>query len=191
MWEQIRSNQTRSAILVAGMGAVWLLIGFVLGLLISYITPLDQFESGIYGIIFASILWIFVSLVAYFHGDSILLALTGAKKIGAGDLHRLHNIVEELKIASGLETMPSMYIVDDPALNAFAIGRDPKKTAVIVTSGLLTKLTRDELQGVIGHEIAHIKNRDVLLMSICITLLGTMNIVTWIFSPKQIGRAHV
>jgi heat shock protein HtpX len=189
MWEQIRSNQTRSAILVVVMGAIWLLIGYVLGLLVSYVTPLDRFDSGIYGVISASILWIFISLLAYFQGDSILLALSGAKTIGTDDLKRLHNIIEELKIASGLDTMPDIYIIDDPALNAFAIGCRPNKAAVIVTSGLLTKLNRDELQGVIGHEMAHIRNRDVLLMSLCITLLGTMNIVTWIFSPKRLLTA--
>jgi heat shock protein HtpX len=184
MWEQIRSNQTRSAILVACMGAVWLLLGFVLGILISYITPLDLFEGGVYGIISASILWVCVILFAYFYGDSIILAISGAREIETSDLHRIYNIVEEMKIASGLEIMPSTYIVDDPALNAFAVGRDPNKAAIVVTSGLLTKLNRDELQGVIGHEIAHIKNRDVLLMSLCVTLLSTMNIPAWIFSPK-------
>ena len=186
MWEQIRSNQTRSAILIVCMGVVWLLLGFVFGLLASYITHIDRFEGGIYGVIVASVLWVFITLVAYFYGDSIILGMSGARKIGAGDLHRIYNIVEEIKIASGLESMPSIYIIDDPALNAFAIGRDPNKAAVIVTSGLLTKLNRDELQGVIGHEMAHIKNRDVLLMSLCITLLGTMNILTWIFSPKRL-----
>jgi len=181
MWEQIRSNQIRSVILVAGMGLIWLLIGFVLGLLASYISPLDRFEGGIYGIISASILWVLIILIAYFYGDSMILAMSKARKIRVGDLHRLYNTVEEMKIASGLEIMPSIYVIDDPALNAFAIGRNPKKAAIIVTSGLLTKLNRDELQGVIGHEMAHIKNRDVLLMSLCITLLGTMNILTWLF----------
>jgi heat shock protein HtpX len=186
MWEQIRSNQTRSAILVVGMGVIWLLLGFVFGLLTSYITHIDRFESGIYGIIVASILWVLITLVAYFYGDSMILAMSKAKKIRVGDLHRLYNTVEEMKIASGLEIMPSIYVIDDPALNAFAIGRDPKKAAIIVTSGLLAKLNRDELQGVIGHELAHIKNRDVLLMSLCTTLLGTMNILTWLFSPKRL-----
>jgi heat shock protein HtpX len=186
MWEQIRSNQTRSAILVVGMGVIWLLLGFVFGLLTSYITHIDRFESGIYGIIVASILWVLITLVAYFYGDSMILAMSKAKKIRVGDLHRLYNTVEEMKIASGLEAMPSIYVIDDPALNAFAIGRDPKKAAIILTSGLLAKLNRDELQGVIGHELAHIKNRDVLLMSLCTTLLGTMNILTWLFSPKRL-----
>jgi heat shock protein HtpX len=188
MWEQIRSNQRRSVILVACMGAVWLLLGFVLGILISYITPLDLFEGGIYGVIVASIIWVFIILVAYFYGDRIILAISGARKISSNELLRLYNTVEEMKIASGLEIMPSICIIADPALNAFAIGRNPQKAAIIVTSGLLAKLKRDELQGVIGHEMAHIKNRDVLLMSLCVTLLSTMNIATWIFSPKRLFK---
>ena len=184
MWEQIRSNQIKSVILIAGMGAIWLLLGFAFGLLASYVTPIDRFEGSIYGIIVASIAWVIMSLVAYFYGDSIILAISKAKKIRFGDLHRLYNTVEEMKIASGLEIMPHIYIIDDPALNAFATGGNPNKAAIIVTSGLLAKLNRDELQGVIGHEIAHIKNRDVLLMSLCATLLGTMHILAWIFSPK-------
>jgi len=118
-------------------------------------------------------------MVAFFQGDNILLALSRAKKIGRDDFPRLYNVVEEMKIASGLEKMPDIYIIDDPALNAFATGRDPNKAAVAITSGLLQKLNRDELQGVIGHEIAHIKNRDVLLMAICGVLLGTIVILAW------------
>jgi heat shock protein HtpX len=184
MWEQIRSNQLRSAILIIGMGVVWLLLGYVLGALASYITSLDRFNGGIYGLIVASILWVLVVLFAYYFGDSMLLAISGARKITSTDLHRISNIVEELQLAAGLEMVPDTYVIDDPAMNAFAIGRDPNKAAVIVTSGLLTKLNRDELQGVVGHEIAHIKNRDVLLMSLCATLLGIMDIL----SPKQLFK---
>jgi heat shock protein HtpX len=191
MWEQIRYNQIRSAILVIVMGAIWILIGFVLGLLASFITHQDLFEGGIYGIMSASILCVFISLIAYFHGDSIILAMTKARKIETNDLQRLYNIVEELKLAAGLAVMPSAYVIDEPAMNAFAVGCRPGKTAVIVTTGLLNKLNRDELQGVIGHEIAHIKNRDVLLISLCITLLGTIKIVTWLFSPKSLTAIFV
>jgi heat shock protein HtpX len=171
MWEQIRSNQTRSAMLVVWMGVLLLLVGYFLGMYF--------FDNGIAGLIFALILWVIMSLVAYFQGDNILLAVSRARKIGPDDHPRLYNIVEEMKIASGLEGMPSIYIIDDPALNAFATGRDPKKASVTVTSGLLQKLNRDELQGVIGHEVSHIKNRDVLLMAMCSVLLGTIVILAW------------
>jgi len=178
MWEQIRSNQTRSAILVVWMGVLLLLLGYFLGLYF--------FGSGTGGLIFALILWVIMSLIAYFQGDNILLAMSRARKISHDDHPRLYNIVEEMKIASGLETMPSIYIVDDPAMNAFATGRDSKKASVTVTSGLLQKLNRDELQGVIGHEMAHIKNRDVLLMAMCSVLLGTIVMLAWYASRFMI-----
>jgi len=171
MWQQIRSNQIRSAVLVAGMLMLLLLIGFVLGLAFM--------DNGIAGLFIALVVWVIMNLVAYFQGDSILLAVSKARKIERDDHPRLYNIVEEMKIASGLEKMPDIYIIDDPALNAFATGRDPKKASVAITSGLLQKLNRDELQGVIGHEIAHVKNRDVLLMSLCSVLLGTIVILAY------------
>jgi heat shock protein HtpX len=105
--------------------------------------------------------------------------MSRAKKIRRDDHPRLYNIVEEMKIASGLEKVPDVYIIDDPALNAFATGRDPNRASVAITSGLLQKLNRDELQGVIAHEISHVKNRDVLLMSMCSILLGTIVILAW------------
>ncbi len=171
MWEQIRSNQIRSAILVVWMGVLLLLLGYFLGIYF--------FDNGTGGLIIALILWIIMNFVAYFQGDSILLAVTGARKIGPDDHPRLYNVVEEMKIASGLEKMPDIYIMDDPALNAFATGRDSNRAAVAITSGLLQKLNRDELQGVIGHEMAHIKNRDVLLMAMCSVLLGTIVLLAW------------
>jgi heat shock protein HtpX len=177
MWEQIRYNQSRTAMLLAGMGVMLLLLSFGIISVLSYFFDLDMFESIIAGIMLAAILWLLASMFAYFSGDNMLLQLAGAMKISSQEYPRLFNIVEELKIASGLETMPAIYIVDDPAMNAFAVGCRPNKAAIIVTSGLLNKLNRDELQGVIGHEIAHITNRDVLLMSFCIMLLNTLNVM--------------
>jgi heat shock protein HtpX len=170
VWEQIRSNQIRSVVLAIGMGALLILIGYFLGL---------AFDSAIAGLVIAILIWVILSLVAYFQGDSILLSMSRAKKIKPDDHPRLYNVVEEMKIASGLEKMPEIYIIDDPALNAFATGRDPNKASVAITSGLLQKLNRDELQGVIGHEISHIKNRDVLLMAMCSVLLGTIVLIAW------------
>jgi len=141
------------------MGALLILIGYFLG---------AAFASPVAGLVIAILIWVILSLVAYFQGDSILLGMSRAKKIRPDDHPRLYNVVEEMKIASGLEKMPDIYIIDDPALNAFATGRDPNRASVAITSGLLQKLNRDELQGVIGHEISHIKNRDVLLMAMLI-----------------------
>jgi len=171
VWEQIRSNQIRSVVLTIGMGALLILIGYFLGLYF--------FDNAIAGLVIAILVWTVLSLVGYFRGDSILLRMSRAKKIKRDDHPRLYNIVEEMKIASGLEKMPNIYIIDDPALNAFATGRDPNRSSVAITSGLLQKLNRDELQGVIAHEISHVKNRDVMLMSMCSILLGTIVILAW------------
>ena len=153
------------------MGALLILIGYFLGLYF--------FDSAIAGLLIAILVWVVLSLIGYFQGDSILLSMSRAKKIKRDDHPRLYNVVEEMKIASGLEKMPDIYIIDDPALNAFATGRDPNRASVAITSGLLQKLNRDELQGVIAHEISHIKNRDVLLMTMCSILLGTIVILAW------------
>jgi heat shock protein HtpX len=160
------------------MGTILLLLGYFLGLYF--------FDSATAGLTIALLIWIIMSLVGYFQGDSILLAMSGAKKITKDDHPRLYNIVEEMKIASGLEKMPDIYIVDDPAANAFATGRNPQKASVSVTTGLLQRLNRDELQGVVGHEIAHINNRDVLLMAMCSVLLGTIVMLSWYASRFMI-----
>jgi heat shock protein HtpX len=171
MWEQIRSNRIRSVVLTISMGLVLVLIGYFLGMAF--------FNNAIGGLVIALLVWSVMSLIAYFQGDSLLLTVAGARKIKRNDHPRLYNVVEEMKIASGLEKMPDIYIIDDPALNAFATGRDPNRASVAITSGLLQKLNRDELQGVIAHEISHIRNRDVLLMAMCGVLLGTIVILAW------------
>ncbi len=171
MWEQIRSNQIRTVVLVVAMGALLLTVGYFIGLYF--------FESGTVGLVIALVMWAVLNLIGYFQGDSILLTLSKAKKISRDDHPRLFNIVEEMKIASGLEKMPDIYIIDDPALNAFATGRDPDNASVAITTGLLDRLNRDELQGVIAHEISHIKNRDVLLMALTAILLGSIVMLAW------------
>jgi heat shock protein HtpX len=171
MWEQIRSNRMRSIVLVALMAAFLIGIGWLLGYSIA--------NSPVGGIVVALIVCVILNLVAYFQGDSIMLSVAGAHKIKREDHPRLFNIVEEMRIASALPAMPDIYIIDDPSLNAFATGRDINHASVAITSGLLEKLNRDELQGVIAHEIGHIKNRDVLLMALCSVLLGTIVILSY------------
>ncbi|UCB42189.1 MAG: M48 family metallopeptidase [Dehalococcoidales bacterium] len=171
MWEQVRSNRIRSVVLVGMMAALLLGVGYLLG---------EAFlDSPVSGLVIALVILAVLNLVAFFQGDNIMLALSRARKIKRDDHPRLYNIVEEMKIASGLERMPDVYIIDDQAMNAFATGRDANHASVAVTAGLLQALNRDELQGVVGHELAHIKNRDVLLMSLCGVLLGAIVILAW------------
>jgi len=161
-------------ILVIFMGTLLVLLGCFIGMYL--------FDSPAAGITIAAVVWIIMTLVSYFGGDGILLSFAGARKIKKEDCPRLFDVVEEMKIAAGLPAIPDVYIIDDSALNAFATGRDPQKASVAITSGLLQKLNRDELQGVISHETAHIKNQDVLLMSMAAVLLGTIVTLSYQFS---------
>ena len=178
MWQQIRANRNRSIVLVIAMGALLLLIGYMLGYYL--------LDSATGGLIIALIVWAIMGLAAYYQGDNIFLSMAKAKKISREDHPRLYNIVEEMKLASGLPRLPNIYIIDDPALNAFATGRDPEKASVAVTTGLLKKLNRDELQGVIAHEMAHIKNRDVLLMTMTGVMLGAIVMLSWYASRMML-----
>ncbi|MCP4571509.1 MAG: M48 family metallopeptidase [bacterium] len=168
MWEQIQANRRKSVVLVFASALLLAALGWALG---------EYFGGrgfGPYGIGFALIVWGIMTLVAWFQGDQVLLAVAGAKKIQKSDLPMLFNVVEEMTLASGLPKMPDVYVIDDPAPNAFAAGRRPDTAAVAVTSGLLKSLNRDELQGVIAHEMAHVKNRDVQLMLFAGVLAGAI-----------------
>lgn len=171
MWEQIRSNQVRSTVLVIGMGLLLLALGYAIGFYFM--------DNGFGGLVIAAIVWGILTLIAFTEGDSILLSTAGARKIAKSDDPALYNVVEEMSIASGLSRVPDVYIIDDPALNAFSTGRDKNKAAVAITTGLRTKLTRDELQGVMAHEIAHIQNRDVALMAVSAVMLGAIAILAY------------
>lgn len=174
MWEQIRANQIRSGFIVVFLGLLLAALGYTIGYYF--------LGSGEGGVIVALILWGILNLVALFQGDSILLSMGNARKVKKEDFPRLYNVVEEMSIASGLTKIPDIYIIDDPAPNAFATGRKPENAAVAVTTGLMQKLNRDELQGVIAHELGHIKNRDTLLMAVGGILLGTIVMLSYFAS---------
>jgi heat shock protein HtpX len=157
------------------MGVGLVLLGFAVGY---YFHPAGK---GIDGIIIALLIWIVLSLISYFRGAKILLSASHAKKV-TQDVHpQLFNIVEEMTIAAGLPKMPEIYIINEEAPNAFAAGRDPKHAVVAVTAGLLTRLNRDELQGVIAHEMAHIYNRDIRFMTLAGVMLGSIVLISEIF----------
>jgi heat shock protein HtpX len=166
VWEIIQSNKRKSFLLALFMAALLMMIGAVFG---EYF--LGSYIPGLAG---AFLLWVILSVVAYFQGRNIFMAVAGAKKIRKEDHPRLFNIVEEMKIASLLPAMPDVYIIDDPSPNAFAAGRNAENAAVAVTTGLLNTLNRDELQGVIAHEMGHIVNRDILYMSMLGVMLGAI-----------------
>ena len=114
-----------------------------------------------------------MALIGYYSGPSAVLALSGAREIRKGDDPQLFNIVEELRLASGLP-MPRIHLIETPAMNAFATGRDPAHAHVAVTRGLRERLTRDELQGVVAHELSHVKNFDIRFMTLMAVLVGTV-----------------
>ncbi len=161
--------------LFLGMGACLLILGYLIG---STIYPKT---GGPAGVMVASLLWLVMSLIGYFSGDSILLAASKARPVTPEIHPRLFNVVEEMKIASGMSTMPKIYIIDDPAPNAFATGRKPENCAIAVTAGLLSRLNRDELQGVVAHEMSHIGNRDVQFMTFAGILLGGIVLISHFF----------
>lgn len=130
-----------------------------------------------------TILYIFVgfsfvmNFFSYWFSDKVVLSMAGAKQVSRESNRELWNVLENLCISSGLP-MPKLYIINDPAPNAFATGRDEKHSAVAVTSGLLQLLDRSELEGVLAHELSHIKNRDILIMTIVVVLVGFVTLVS-------------
>jgi len=157
------------------MAAVLLLLGFVIGMV--FFGP----EGGLFGLMIATAIWLILTLISLSSGDQILLAASRAKPVTHEVHPQLFNVVEEMKIAAGLPAMPKIYIINDPAPNAFATGRNPKNASVAVTAGLLARLNRDELQGVIAHEISHIIHRDILFVTLAGIMLGSIVLLSQVF----------
>ena len=160
---------------MVAMGACLLLLGYFIGL--AFFGP----KNGFTGLIIATAVWLVLTLISFSSGDQILLAACKATPV-THDVHpQLFNVVEEMKIAAGLPAMPKIYIINDPAPNAFATGRNPKSASVAVTAGLLGRLNRDELQGVIAHEISHILHRDILFVTLAGIMLGSIVLLSQVF----------
>ncbi len=175
MWELITENKQKSLWIFFMMLLILVLNGFSVGVLIYY-------PDGAYiGIIVSLFLWIFLSTISWFFGDKIILNVSKATQVTPEFYPQLYNIAEEMKIAANLQYMPEIYVIDDDALNAFATGMRPEKSAIAVTSGLLENLTRDELQGVIAHEMSHIINRDVMFMTFAGIMLGAVTMISNFF----------
>ncbi len=175
MWEAIISNRRRSRLLMGVMGGILVVLGFLIGTLV------DPEFGGAVGAVVALVYWLILIAIALLGGDQALLLGARARPITKEDAPRLWNVVEEMTIAAGLGTMPKLYVIDQDAPNAFAAGPRPDKAVVAVTSGLLKRLNRDELQGVIAHEIGHVKNLDVRFMTIAVVTVASITIISDMF----------
>ena len=152
----------RTALLIAAMTALFLAVGYLLG--------------GAQGMAIAFIFALAMNFFAYWNADKMVLGMYGAREVGARDAPLLYDVVETLAKNADLP-MPRVFIIDNPQPNAFATGRNPENAAVAATTGLLHILNRNELAGVIGHELGHVKNRDTLTMTITATIAGAIGML--------------
>lgn len=166
-YEAIESNKRKT----------WFII-FVISSLLFFVcySVTSYFELGEIGIILAFLLVFFINYYAYKNSDKLILNYSGAREPTKEEYPYLINVVEGLSIAAGIPT-PKIYIIDDPSPNAFATGKDPNNGAIVVTKGLLGLLNRIELEGVIAHEISHIKNYDVRLQTVAAVMVGLIVIL--------------
>lgn len=168
MYEQISSNVRRSWLLIIVFVLLIAAIGWVFGELTGF---------GPFGLVAALIFASVMAFASYYNSDRLVLYMSGAHEADAKKFPYLHNTVEGLAIAAGIPK-PKLYVIDDTAPNAFATGRDPQHSVIAVTSGLLEKMDRLELEGVIAHEMSHIKNFDIRLMTLTVVLVGVVTLLS-------------
>jgi heat shock protein HtpX len=180
MYHQIARNKRNSIFVVAGFLLVWLAVGAIVGLIAS------GGSGAITGAIILGILGVGAALYAYFLGSATVLAAMGAQEANPQQYQQLYNVVQALAIGDGLP-LPKVYVINDPSPNAFATGRDPNHAAVTVTTGLLQVMNREELEGVLAHEMSHIKNFDVRLLLVVTTMIGLAAIIAGVFW-NSVGR---
>ncbi|OGY57475.1 MAG: zinc metalloprotease HtpX [Candidatus Buchananbacteria bacterium RIFCSPLOWO2_02_FULL_46_11b] len=179
MYNQIDSNKRKTIILVVIFTLVILLVGWTFGQLT---------EAGYSGLALAAMISIVMALFSYFGGDKVALLTAGAKgPITEEENKYVYHLVENLCLTGGLP-MPKIYLINDPAINAFACGRNPKHASIALTAGAIEKLKNEELEGVIAHELSHIKNYDILLMTVVIVLIGIIALLSdWFLRFRLFG----
>ncbi|HUZ68344.1 MAG TPA: M48 family metalloprotease [Candidatus Saccharimonadales bacterium] len=175
MYHQIARNKRKSVIVIVSFFIVWAAIGYVIGFIASGVS------GGVAGIIIAAILALLVVLWSLTAGQATVLAVSGAQPVTQQQAPVLYDVVSTLAIGAGLP-MPKVYIINDPSPNAFATGTSPTKAAITCTTGLLAIMNREELEGVIGHEMSHIRNYDVrlvLIVATSVALIGLVASLLW------------
>jgi heat shock protein HtpX len=178
VYTEIASNKRKSWLFITGFLVLIILLGYAL----SYIVEMPLLLPV------AVIIAVVMSFTSYFYSDKIVLAMSNAKEIKRTDDQELYRTVENLAIAAGLPT-PKIYLINDQALNAFATGRDPKHAVVAITAGLRSRLTKQELEGVMAHELSHIGNYDIRLSTIIVVLVGIIALLSdWMIRMSIFGR---
>ena len=173
------ANRRKSFLLALLVVAFLAVFGYIIG----YVVGLGSGNEAIFGIgaLLIAVAFGFLGAIgSYYRGDQLVLASSHAQEIGPQQAPELFNVVSELAVAAGVP-MPKVYIIDDPSPNAFATGRDPQHSSVAITTGLLSKLDREELQGVIGHEMSHVRNYDIRFTLIVGVMVGSIALLAQLF----------
>jgi len=171
MYNQIDSNKRKTWLLMTIFLIVIVLLGWVFG---------EAYDLGYGGLVIALMIAVLMNLFSYFKGDKVALAISGAHPIQKENNPYIYRLVENLTIASGLP-LPKIHVINDPNINAFACGRDPRHASIAITTGAAEKLENEELEGVIAHELSHIKNYDIRLMTIVIVCVGVVTLMADFF----------
>ena len=180
MYQDIRNNKIKTGFIVS-------LFIIVIALIIYYICM--AFDLGYMSIIIAMVFSIGSAWASYYYSDKIVLSINRAHPASPEEYQKLNNILDGLMVSSGLEHRPRLYVVNDPQPNAFATGRNPKNAVICVTTGLLEKMDYYELEGVVAHELSHIKNYDIRLSAVVSVMVGFMVILTdWVSRALFWGR---
>jgi heat shock protein HtpX len=174
-YNQIAANKRNSVLLALALTLILAALGLTIGYGLS-----GSVSGAIGAVVFAVTLGVLLSLVSYFQGDKIVLAASGAREVTEDELPQLFNVVRELTIAANIP-MPRTYVIDDTSMNAFATGRDPEHASIAVTKGLLSRMDREEVQGVIAHELSHIRNFDIRFALLVGVLVGSIALLADFF----------
>src|SRR5204863_9917858 len=174
-YDQIAANRRNSFLLALSVVGLLAVLGFAIGYALT-----GDASGAIGAVVLAIVVGTLASLGSYFAGDRLVLTVSGAKEVDPTSAPQLMNVVQELAIAAAIP-MPKVYLIDDTAPNAFATGRDPEHASIAVTSGLLQKMDREELQGVLGHELSHVRNFDIRFSLIVGVLVGSVALLAGFF----------
>jgi len=170
MYNQITANKRRTIALIGIFVFIILALGFTFDVV-------GGRGAGAGGLLFAVIVSSAMALASYYGGDRVALWTSGAKAIEKRDAPQLYRIVENLAMTAGIAT-PKVYVIPDPTINAFATGRDPSHASIAVTTGAIERLENEELEGVVAHELSHIKNYDIRVMTVVIVLVGAIALLS-------------